>query len=74
MAKATRVHSTPRRTASKIQKRQEVKRPAPAEDPIFAAIENHQKLERAWLDVQAVFDEAEFDAKEKLGDRPFEFI
>jgi hypothetical protein len=76
MAKATRVHSTPRRTAPKIQikKRPELKRPAPADDPIFAAIENHRKLDEAWSALTAALSEAEGHAKEKLGRRPVSLV
>jgi hypothetical protein len=74
MAKATRVHSTPRRTASKIQikKRPEVKRPASTDDPIFAAIENHRTLDKASLALSATFDEAQRNAAQKQGRRPLE--
>jgi hypothetical protein len=75
MAKATRVLSTPRRTASKIHKRQqEVKRPASAEDPVFELIETHRKLNREWLDLSSELSEAEIAAKKKHGDRPSEFV
>jgi hypothetical protein len=50
MAKAKRVHSTPRRTPSS-------RKTSPA-DPIFAAIENHKKLDMAWLDLAAALDKA----------------
>lgn len=74
MAKAARVHSTPRRTASKIQKRQEVKRPVSAEDPVFALIETHRKLNREWSDLSSELSEAETAAKKKHGDRPSESV
>jgi hypothetical protein len=52
MPKATKKNSTPRRTLRKTS-------PPPTRpivDPIFAAIENHQKLDRAWLDLPVLND------------------
>src|ERR1035438_4668393 len=51
MPKATRVHSTPRRTASS-PRTIPVELPArPIIDPIFEAIENHKKKDRAFFDL-----------------------
>jgi hypothetical protein len=50
MPKATRVNSTPRRTASL--------RNTAAADPIFAAIDKHKELNKAWFDLAAALDEA----------------
>jgi hypothetical protein len=66
MPKATRVHSTPRRTAS-LRKTAPPARPIV--DPIFAAIENHKKLNRAWHDLCPVLEAAELD-EEGYGPRP----
>jgi hypothetical protein len=59
MPKAAKKNSTPRRTASlrKTSPAESAKRPIVA-DPIFAAIENHKKLDRAWHDLAAALDEA----------------
>jgi hypothetical protein len=59
MARATHVHSTPRRTAS-LRKSPPAKPAArPLVDPIFLAIENHRKLDRVWLDLCPVLEQAE---------------
>jgi len=46
MAKATHVNSTPRRTAPSRKTT-----PPARPDPIFAQIENHEKLDRAYFDL-----------------------
>jgi hypothetical protein len=66
MAKANRVHSTPRRTASKTTVRKV--------DPIFAAIDNHRKLLNAWVALYAALDRAEFKAQKKHGRRPLALV
>jgi hypothetical protein len=71
MPKATKKNTTSRRT--KIQKRQEVKRPASA-DPIFALIETHKKLYTEWAELSSQFSEAETIAKKQYGDPPSESV
>jgi hypothetical protein len=51
MPKATRVNSTQRRTAS-LRKTSPAALPArPIVDPSVAALDNHRKLDRTWLDL-----------------------
>jgi hypothetical protein len=59
MPKAARNNSTPRRSASsrKTSPAQPTPRPI-VDDPIFAAIDNHRKLDRAWLDLEAASERA----------------
>jgi hypothetical protein len=40
--------------------------PSADADPIFAAIENHKKLNRAWLDLEAALDDAGHQAVKQL--------
>ena len=71
MAKATRVHSTQRRTASLRKTSPAARAARPREDdPIFAAIENHLKLENAWCDLEEAREETQAKAQEKHGRRP----
>jgi hypothetical protein len=78
MAKAKRVHSTPRRTASKIRtkKRTELRRAVlgAAVDPIFGAIEEYRKLFKACEKLYGALDRAEAKAEKKYGDRPFSLV
>jgi hypothetical protein len=67
MAKATRVHSTPRRTASKTTRASQV-------DPIFAAIDKHQKLCKVSNTLYDVLERAETKAKKKHGKRPWSLV
>ena len=67
MAKAKSVHSTPRRTASKTTK-------ASQADPIFAAIEKHRKLFKAWNALYDALERAETKAKKKYGRRPSSLV
>ena len=64
MAKADRVHSTPRRTASLRV----------AADPISAAIEKHRKLSKMWNTLYDVLERAEMEAKKKYGRRPWSLV
>src|SRR5271163_357825 len=59
-----------------MKKRAKVKRPATRADadPIFAAIEQHQKLFKAYDDLCDALEEAEMKAKKKHGDRPWSLI
>jgi hypothetical protein len=74
MAQATRVHSTPRRTASLREtpkpRRSSPTTARPVADPIFAAIEKHRKLSKMWNALYDVFDRAEMKARKKYGRRP----
>jgi hypothetical protein len=78
MTQAKSVHSTPRRTAFKIQtkKRAELKRPVPggALDPIFGAIEEYRKLFKACGKLYDALDQAETKAQKKYGDRPWSLV
>src|ERR1035437_1236227 len=67
MTQADRVHSTPRRTASKTTK-------ASQADPIFAAIEKHRKLFKAWNALCDALERAETKAKKKYGRRPWSLV
>ena len=67
MAKANRVHSTPRRTASKTTK-------ASQADPIFAAIEKHRKMFKAWNALYDALERAETKARKKYGRRPWSLV
>ena len=67
MAKANRALSTPRRTASKTTK-------ASQADPIFAAIEKHRKLFKAWDALYDALERAETKAKKKYGRRPWSLV
>jgi hypothetical protein len=78
MAKAARVHSTPRRTAS-LNATSKPRRSAPptarhAPDPIFAAIDKHRKLFKAWDALYDALDRAEAKAKKKYGQRPWSLV
>src|ERR1017187_5976836 len=67
----TRVHSTQRRTASLRKTSPAARAARPREDdPIFAAIENHLKLENAWCDLEEAREETQAKAQEKHGRRP----
>jgi hypothetical protein len=77
MAKADSVHSTPRRTASlrKATKRRSPPPSArPVADPIFAAIDKHQKLVRAVNALSDALERAELKAKKKYGRRPWSLV
>jgi hypothetical protein len=65
MAKAKRVHSTPRRPASKT---------AANADPIFRAIDNHRQLFKAGINLYDRLDRAEQKAAKKFGRRPIPLI
>jgi hypothetical protein len=67
MTKATRVHSTTRRTASKIKR-------ASQPDPIFAAIDNHRKLFKAAIALYEALARVEIKAEKKYGRRPWSLV
>jgi hypothetical protein len=58
----------------KAAKKNSTSRRSPAPDPIFAAIENHQRLDKALHDLWIVVDEAEGEAVTKYGRRPSPLI
>jgi hypothetical protein len=78
MAKATRVHSTPRRTASLLETSKPRRSPPPTArttaDPIFVAIDAHRKLFKASYALYDVLDRAETKARKKYGRRPWSLI
>jgi hypothetical protein len=74
MPKAAKTNSTPRRTAS-LRKTSPAGAPArPIVDPIFAAIENHQRLDKEVHDLWEAQDEAEGEARTKHGWSPSRLI
>ncbi len=60
-------HSTPRIDTSKTTR-------ASQPDPIFAAIDNHRKLVKAWNALSDALDRAESKAKKKHGQRPWSLV
>src|SRR5258708_26685975 len=75
MAKADKMNRTPRRTAS-LRKTSPAALPAckMADHPIFAALENHHKFNKALHALWEVVDEAECEAAKKHGRHPSPLI
>jgi hypothetical protein len=73
MPKAAKKNSTLRRTAS-LRKTSPAGAPRQIADPIFAAIENHHKLNKALHALWEVMDMAECEAAKKHGRRPSPLI
>jgi hypothetical protein len=63
----------PKATSQNITKRARIS-PKPPVDPIFAAIEQTQKLEKLWGDLNSKLDVAQSKAEKKHGRRPLALI
>jgi hypothetical protein len=67
MTQADSVHSTPPTNTSKTTRASQV-------DPIFAAIDNHRKLFKAWNALYDAIERAESKANKKHGRRPWSLV